>query len=216
MIYQKDLEQQRVINNMYLPTYELEDMLMSKGYKHICGVDEVGRGALASSVVAAAVIVPTNIMPLLIGKVNDSKKLSQKKRAELSILIKKTCDYGIGEVNNKYIDETNILKSTLLAMNLAVAKLKYVDYILVDGNTELYNCPIDQQTIIKGDSRSISIAAASIIAKEYRDDTMRSLDSKYPNYGFAKHKGYGTKQHREALKKYGPCDLHRLTFRGVR
>jgi len=200
---------------MKLPTYELEDMLMSKGYKHICGVDEVGRGALMGPVVAAAVIIPTNVMPLLIGQVNDSKKLNPKKRAELAGLIKETCDYGIGEISNKYIDETNILKSTLLAMNLAIAKLKKIDYVLVDGNQELHNCPIEQQTVIKGDSKSISIAAASIIAKEYRDDLMRSVDKDYPNYGFAKHKGYGTKRHMKAIKKYGPCDLHRLTFGGV-
>jgi len=200
---------------MELPTYQLEDMLIAKGYKHVCGVDEVGRGALASFVVAAAVIIPTNIMPLLIGKVNDSKKLSHKKRAELAVLIKETCDCGIGEISNKYIDETNILIATKLAMNIAVSKLKFIDYVLVDGNFTLPDCPIKQQSVIKGDSKSISIAAASIIAKEYRDDLMIKLDKKFPEYGFAQHKGYGTKKHLKALKKHGPCSIHRLTFRRV-
>ena len=201
---------------MGYPTYELEDVIMSKGYKYVCGVDEVGRGALCEAVVAAAVIVPTESMPLLIGKINDSKKLSPKKRAELNILIKETCEYSIGEVDNEYIDQYNILIATKLAMNIAISKLKFVDYILVDGNFSLPDCPIDQQSVIKGDSKSISIAAASIVAKEYRDDLMRSLDKDYPEYGFAKHKGYGTKQHLKAIKKYGPCDIHRLTFGGVR
>ncbi len=201
---------------MSYPTYELEDVAISNGYKYICGVDEVGRGSLGSVVVAAAVIIPTESMPLLIGKVNDSKKLSHKKRAELVTLIKETCEYSIGEVDNDYIDQYNILVATKLAMNIAISKLRLVDYILVDGNFSLPNCPIDQQSVIKGDSKSISIAAASIVAKEYRDDLMRSLDKEYPEYGFAKHKGYGTKQHLKAIKKYGPCPIHRMTFGGVK
>ena len=201
---------------MSYPTYEIEDVAISKGYKHVCGVDEVGRGSLSMSVVAAAVVIPTKSMPFLIGKVNDSKKLSHKKRAELSELIKETCEYSIGEVDNDYIDQYNILIATKLAMNIAISKLKFVDYVLVDGNFSLPDCPIDQQSVIKGDSKSISIAAASIVAKEYRDNLMRSLDEEYPEYGFAKHKGYGTKQHLKAIKKYGPCPIHRLTFGGVK
>ena len=201
---------------MSYPTYELEDMAMSKGYQYVCGVDEVGRGALSSVVVAAAVVIPTESMPLLIGKVNDSKKLSPKKRAELNLLIKETCEYSVGEVDNDYIDQYNILVATKLAMNIAVSKLKLVDYILVDGNFILPDCPIEQQYVIKGDSKSISIAAASIIAKEYRDNLLVKLDDTYPEYGFAKHKGYGTKQHLKAIKKYGPCPMHRLTFGGVK
>ena len=201
---------------MEYPTYEFEDIAMSKGYKHICGVDETGYGSLCDVVVAGAVVIPIEVIPLLMNKVNDSKKLSPKKRGELNTLIKETCEYSIGEVDNKYIDQHDILIATKLAMNIAISKLKFVDYLLVDGNFSLPDCPINQQSIIGGDAKSISIAAASIVAKEYRDDLMKSLDKEYPEYGFAQHKGYGTKQHLKAITEYGPCPKHRLTFRRVK
>ena len=181
-----------------------------KGYKYVCGIDEAGRGPLAGPVCAAAVILPEGIE---IEGLNDSKKLTEKKREKLyDIIIEKAIAYGIAFADEKEIDEINILNAVMLAMNTAVEKLSpSADFALIDGNIARgFGVPC--KTVIKGDAKSPSIAAASILAKVSRDRECYKLDEMYPEYGFAKHKGYGTKAHMEALFKYGPCPCHRKTF----
>ena len=182
----------------------------SKGATFIAGVDEAGRGPLAGPVVAAAVILPENIF---IPKLNDSKKLSSKQRDELySIIMEKAIAYGVGMSDEKCIDEINILNATKKAMEEAVLDLKPVpDFLLTDA-VGLQNLKIPQWNIIGGDALSTSIAAASIIAKVTRDRIIEELDTVYPQYGFAKHKGYGTKEHIDAIKKFGICPIHRMSF----
>ncbi len=187
-----------------------EEEAFQNGYLHVAGIDEAGRGPLAGPVVAAAVILdPQNPVP----GVNDSKKLSEKKRAELLPLIKeRAIAYGIGIVDEKTIDAINILEATKLAMRQAVEALAVrPDLLLIDA-LELKDLAITQQGIIKGDAKSVSIAAASIVAKETRDAMMREYDALYPAYGFAAHKGYGTQAHIEAIRTNGPCPIHRSTF----
>lgn len=190
--------------------WQYEKKIMAQGYTHIIGTDEVGRGPLAGPVVAAAVVLPDNIE--LVG-INDSKKLSEKKREELADRIKECAlAYSIQEVSAEDIDRLNILHAAEYAMSKAVAALEMGDYVLIDGdNHPRFNQP--SLNIIKGDSKSISIAAASIIAKVYRDHLMEQYEEVYPGYGFAKHKGYGTAEHYEALRKYGPTPIHRRSFR---
>ncbi len=187
-----------------------ERMYLNKGYKFICGVDEAGRGPLAGDVYAAAVILPEGVV---IEGVNDSKKLSEKKKEYLFDIIKeKALCYGIASASAKEIDEINILQATFLAMKRAVEKLNpKADFAIVDGN-RTPDLDIPLATIIKGDSLSCSIAAASILAKVTRDRVMKEEALKYPEYLFEKHKGYGTKLHIEMIKKYGPCPIHRKTF----
>lgn len=189
---------------------EYEKMYMSQGYKMVCGVDEAGRGPLAGDVYAAAVILPEGVV---IEGVNDSKKLSEKKREYLFDLIKeKSLCYSIASASAKEIDELNILQATFLAMKRAVDDLNpKADFAMVDGNRKP-NLDIPLATIIKGDSLSCSIAAASILAKVTRDRVMKEEALRYPNYFFEKHKGYGTKLHFEMIEKYGPCPIHRRTF----
>lgn len=189
---------------------EIEKVCREKGYKYIAGVDEAGRGPLAGPVFAAAVILPEDIY---IEGINDSKKLSEKKREELfDVICEKADAYCIAEVPENRIDEINILNATFEAMNKAVDGLKICpDYVLVDGN-RIAGMKIPNETVVKGDAKSISIAAASILAKVSRDRLMYKMAEKYPEYGFDKHKGYGTKAHCEAILKYGPCDIHRTTF----
>lgn len=189
---------------------EIENMCRAKGYKYIAGVDEAGRGPLAGPVFAAAVILPEDIY---IEGINDSKKLSEKKREELfDVICEKADAYCIAEVPENRIDEINILNATFEAMNKAVDGLKICpDYVLIDGN-RIAGMKIPHETVVKGDAKSISIAAASILAKVSRDRLMYKMAEKYPEYGFDKHKGYGTKAHCEAILKYGPCDIHRTTF----
>lgn len=189
---------------------EYEKRLRDKGFSSIAGVDEAGRGPLAGPVCAAAVILPEGIY---IEGLNDSKKLSEKKREELyDIIINSAVSYNIEMVSEKVIDEINILQATYLAMNRAVEGLEVKpDYVLIDGN-RIENMKIAHETVIKGDSKSVSIAAASILAKVTRDRYICKLADKYPEYNFQKHKGYGTAEHREAILKYGPCELHRRTF----
>lgn len=186
----------------------------SRGYKLICGVDEAGRGPLAGPVCAAAVILPQNLdVETALPGLNDSKKLTDKKRRELYEKIK-SCAlcWGIGCASHDEIDEINILQATFLSMNRALEKLTLQPEVaLVDGNREP-GFTIPTQTIIKGDSLSASIAAASILAKVYRDDLMTELSELYPEYGFEVHKGYGTKKHYEALREFGHCPVHRVTF----
>ena len=181
-------------------------------YSYICGIDEVGRGPLAGPVVAAAVILPKDCSILY---VNDSKKLSEKKREELyDIILDKAVSYGIGIVSPKVIDEVNILQATYEAMRIAISKLEVKpDVLLNDAVTipGIDEC-IHQVPIIKGDAKSISIASASIVAKVTRDRMMVEYAECYPEYDFAGNKGYGSATHIEALKKYGPCAIHRNSF----
>mgnify|MGYP001141845532 CR=1 FL=1 len=188
--------------------YEKE--LYKQGIKFICGVDEVGRGPLVGPVVAAAVILPINYH---LDGLNDSKKLSEKKRDELFDVIKEEAlSYGIGIVSPERIDEINILQATYEAMREAVNKLSVKPDILLNDAVTIPGIDVKQIPIIKGDAKSLSIASASILAKVTRDRLMTEYDSLYPEYGFARHKGYGTKVHIEAIKEYGPCPIHRRTF----
>lgn len=190
--------------------YEIE--AKSKGYNAVCGVDEAGRGPLAGPVCAAAVILPENT---IIDGVNDSKKLSEKKREALFDVIKSSArSYCIAYATVEEIESMNILNATMLAMKRAVEGLDVkADYAMIDGN-RLPDLNIDSEFIIKGDAKSMSIAAASILAKVSRDKLLREYAKEYPEYQFDKHKGYGTKAHIEALKKYGPCPYHRMSFLG--
>lgn len=189
---------------------EFEKKAAAKGYKAVCGVDEAGRGPLAGPVCAAAVILPENTV---IEGVNDSKKLSEKKREALFDVIKeKALSYSIAFASVEEIEEMNILNATMLAMKRAVEGLDIkADYAMIDGN-RLPNLNIDSEFIIKGDAKSMSIACASILAKVSRDRLLYKYAEEFPEYSFDKHKGYGTKLHVEALKKYGPCKYHRLSF----
>ena len=190
--------------------WEIEQSFLEQGYTVICGVDEAGRGPLAGPVCAAAVILPSNAD---IPGLNDSKKLSDKKRRELFPVIKeKAIAFGIGLASHEEIDEINILQATFLAMQRAIDQLKVKpDLALVDGNRSAdFGVPV--QTVVHGDSLSASIAAASILAKVTRDDIMEAMASEYPGYGFEIHKGYGTKAHYEALRIRGACAIHRKTF----
>ena len=190
--------------------WAIEDECRAEGYTVICGVDEAGRGPLAGPVCAAAVILPDHLeLPGL----NDSKKLSDKKRRELFPLIKEQAiAYGIGLASEKEIDEINILQATFLAMERAIAQLEgKADLALIDGNrAKDFGLPV--KTVVKGDSLSASIAAASILAKVTRDDMMEAYAGEYPGYGFEVHKGYGTKAHYAALTEKGPSPIHRMTF----
>lgn len=190
--------------------YNYEISAGEKGYKSICGIDEAGRGPLAGPVYAAAVILPAG---LEIPGLNDSKKLSEKKREELfDIITEKAVSYSIAFATAKEIDEINILQATFLAMRRAQEGLNIpADYALIDGN-RMPPLAIDGETIIKGDAKSPSVAAASILAKVSRDRYMYELDKQYPQYCFAQHKGYGTKLHYECIEKYGISEHHRLTF----
>ncbi|HHV65211.1 MAG TPA: ribonuclease HII [Peptococcaceae bacterium] len=189
---------------------QIESMLYQEGYNLIAGVDEAGRGPLAGPVVAAACILPRKIdLPGL----NDSKKLTQKKREELFSKIKEQAlAYSIGSASPEEIDQLNILQATKLAMKRALAKLTLSpDYVLIDGRDELA-ISIPQKAVIDGDALSASIAAASILAKVTRDEFMCKMHKLYPEYSFDLHKGYPTRLHLEALKKFGPCPLHRRSF----
>lgn len=187
-----------------------ENQAIEKGYNIICGVDEAGRGPLSGPVCAAAVVLPKGH---IIEGVNDSKKISEKKRELLyDKIIEEAEDYSIAMASPQEIDEINILEATFLAMKRAIDGLKTKpDYVMIDGN-RMPKIDIDGETIVKGDGRSASIAAASILAKVTRDRYMLEMAKKYPEYKFEKHKGYGTKLHYEMLDKYGPCEIHRQTF----
>lgn len=190
--------------------WEIEDSLYAQGVEILCGVDEAGRGPLAGPVYAAAVILPRH---LEIPGLTDSKKLSDKKRRELFPVIQEQATaFGIGFASEEEIDEINILQATFLAMKRALAQLPIrPDLALIDGNRETdFGIPV--KTVVKGDSLSANIAAASILAKVSRDDYMLRLAEAYPQYGFDIHKGYGTKAHYQALREFGPSDVHRKTF----
>ena len=192
--------------------YEFEHAKRAElGIRYICGVDEAGRGPLAGPVFAAAVILPEDYE---IEGLNDSKKLSEKKRDLLfDEITEHAVAYSIVYVDHKTIDEINILKATMLAMKTAVENLsKKPEAVLIDGNRIPENMEVPTEYVIKGDATSASIAAASILAKVSRDRFMLEMDKKYPEYCFAKHKGYGTKLHYEKLREFGPSEIHRLTF----
>lgn len=190
--------------------YERE--MTELGAQYIAGVDEVGRGPFAGPVVCAAVILPLEKKNLIEG-IDDSKKLKEGERERLAELIKeRAIAYKICEVDNKTIDRINILQATKLCMKQAVEGLAVEpDVVFVDGNFKI-DITLPQQTLIKGDALSYSIGAASILAKVYRDRLMCEFDKIYPQYGFAQHKGYGTKMHRDAIREYGLCEIHRRTF----
>jgi len=205
----KKLKQETEIERLKL-MYKYEKETYSKGFKCIAGIDEAGRGPLAGPVVAACVALPKG---LLIEGVNDSKKLSEAKREQIyEIIMEKALSVGIGIVDEKTIDEINILNATKLAMKNSIMQMKVKpDFLLIDA-VKLDDIDIPQLPIIKGDSLSLSIAAASIVAKVTRDRIMFEYDKKHPEYGFKKHKGYGTKLHIEAIKNYGICPIHRIGF----
>ncbi len=190
--------------------WQIEERLWEKGVTAICGVDEAGRGPLAGPVCAAAVILPPHLQ--IVG-LDDSKKLTDKRRRELFPIIKeKALAYGIGLASHEEIDEINILQATFLAMERALAQLKLrPDIALIDGNREK-DFGMSVMTVVKGDSLSANIAAASVLAKVTRDMLMEEMAQQYPQYGFEIHKGYGTKAHYEALRTYGHCPIHRMSF----
>lgn len=191
---------------------EFENSAHSKGYRYVCGVDEAGRGPLAGPVCAAAVILPENTV---IEGVNDSKKLSEKKREQLFDVIKETAvSYSIAFASVEEIEALTILNATMLAMKRAVEGLDVpADFAYIDGN-KLPPLDIPCEYIIKGDARSMSVASASILAKVSRDRLMYGFSREYPQYQFDKHKGYGTKLHTDLIKEYGPCPIHRMSFLG--
>ena len=191
--------------------YLYEENALKAGYKTICGIDEAGRGPLAGPVYAAAVVLP---LGLEIDGLNDSKKISEKKREQLfDVICEKAVAYSIGIVTEKEIDEINILNATFLAMHRAVEGLNIKpDYALIDGNQYPKIPMVMEETVVKGDAKSMSIAAASILAKVSRDRFMLEKAKEYPQYQFEKHKGYGTKLHYEMLTEYGPSPIHRLSF----
>ena len=198
------------MKGMFNLTYEYEKQAIAEGYTTVCGIDEAGRGPLCGPVCAAAVILPVDCE---IEGINDSKKLSEKRREKLydEIISKAVC-YAVSMVPADVIDEINILQATFLAMRNAVSGLSVQpDIALIDGNQKP-GLTIEERTIVKGDAKSISIAAASILAKVTRDRYMLEADTKYPEYKFAQHKGYGTKLHYEMLAEYGLCPEHRRTF----
>ena len=193
-----------------MPSFEYEEKHYSEGYTAICGCDEAGRGPLCGPVVAAAVILP---LGLEIEGLNDSKKLSEKKREALFDIIKeKAIAYAIAEATPEEIDDINILNASMLAMNRAVEALSVkADFALIDGNCSR-GFTIPTETVVKGDAKSSSIAAASILAKVTRDRGCAELDKIYPQYGIAKHKGYPTKDHMDAVRQHGPSPIHRKSF----
>ena len=194
-----------------MPDYEFEKAAALSGFSCICGVDEAGRGPLAGPVCAAAVILPEGAV---IEGLDDSKKLTEKKRERLYDIIKQTAvAYSVAYGTLEEIETVNILEATYLAMNRAIEGLTVKpDFALIDGNRVPRGIKIPCETVVKGDSRSMSIAAASVLAKVTRDRLMLEYDKKYPEYNFKKHKGYGTKEHTELIKQYGPCEIHRLSF----
>ncbi len=199
-----------------MPTYDIERALRAEGYTAICGIDEAGRGPLCGSVVAAACILPDG---LEIPELNDSKKLTPKKRDKLfDIICEKAIAYGIAEGTVEEINRLNILEADLLAMRRAIDGMHtpdgqpvIADFALIDGNISR-DFQIPARAVIKGDALSMSIAAASILAKVTRDRMCEEMDRMYPEYGIAKHKGYGTKAHMDALRRYGPAPIHRTKF----
>ncbi len=206
---------------MSAPDFGHEDDLFSRNYARICGVDEAGRGPLAGPVVAGAALLPRDVAASWQGELNDSKKLKAADRERLSAQIQENAQWGIGWCDAREIDELNIRRASWLAMRRAVedleARFGAVDFVLADGlAVREITWPWPYQAIIKGDARSFSIAAASILAKVARDEMMVKFDAQFPDYGFAAHKGYPTRAHYAALSEFGACAIHRRTFAPVR
>ncbi len=204
---------------MIIPDFSREEKLIKKGYKYIAGVDEAGRGPLAGPVVAAAVVFSNGkaINELIRKGVRDSKMLSSKKREYFyELIIEQSCDWAAYDVSEEIIDKINILQATKLAMRKALEKLKNTpDFLLIDGINTIDDFPASQIAIPKADQFVFSVSAASIIAKVTRDRILSDFDKIYPGYGFAKHKGYGTKFHMEMIRKLGPCKIHRKSFKPI-
>ena len=199
------------------PTFAFESDCRRSGYRVIAGIDEAGRGALAGPVVAGAVVLPADMSQEHIDLIDDSKKLSTGQRERAFDVIRTYASaYGVGVVPNNRIDELGIVPSTKLAMRDAIRAIRWrIDFLLIDAVTNI-GIATPSKSIIRGDSKSLSIAAASIVAKVTRDRIMTDdLESQYSGYGFAQHKGYGTAAHMEALQKFGPCPIHRRTFKPV-
>ena len=193
-----------------MPDFSYENNLKLKGFKLVCGVDEAGRGPLAGPVYAAACILPSDIV---IEGLNDSKKISEKKREALyDIIIENAVDYCVATASVEEIEEFNILNATYLAMTRAVQCLKAVDYCLIDGNRIPPQLMGNSEAVVKGDSKSFSISAASILAKVSRDRYLLELDKEYPMYNYKKHKGYGTKENMDLIRQYGVSQVHRKSF----
>lgn len=194
-----------------MPDFELENAARALGYSKICGVDEAGRGPLAGPVCAAAVILPPDCV---IDGLNDSKKLSEKKREALyDVICERAESYAVAFGTLEEIEQLNILNATFLAMNRAIAALDTApDFALIDGNRVPAGISVACQTVVKGDGKSCSVAAASILAKVTRDRLLLEYDREYPQYGFARHKGYGTAAHYAAIREYGVCPVHRISF----
>ncbi len=192
-----------------MPDFSIENEIKAKGFKAVCGVDEAGRGPLAGPVCAAAVIIDEEIEGL-----NDSKKLSEKKREQLfPIILEKAKSYSIAFASVEEIEEYNILNATYLAMNRAIERLNIsADFAIIDGNRVPTDISVPCETVVKGDFKSCSIAAASILAKVTRDRLMLEIDKEYPQYNFKKHKGYGTKEHTDLILQYGVSPIHRPSF----
>ncbi|MBB6452942.1 ribonuclease HII [Salirhabdus euzebyi] len=212
--HEKKEEEKRQLQTHFQEMLTYENTLWSKGFVHVAGIDEAGRGPLAGPVVAASVIIDEHFY---IEGLNDSKKLSESKRELFFDLIKEQAiTYGIGIVDSKMIDQINIFQATKLAMKQAILDMaKKADYLLIDA-VKLNEVSIRQHAIIKGDQKSISIAAASVIAKVTRDQLMKKYDEQYPQYQFGLNMGYGTKAHLEALETYGPTPIHRVSFTPVK
>lgn len=192
------------------PTFKFEKELISEGYFGIVGIDEVGYGAVAGPVVTAAVMLPLDSR---LSEVRDSKLLSEKKREELYVKILEKCHgVAIGSATPREVDQLNVRQATYLAMRRAISQIPSIDFVLVDAWT-IPELQIPQKGINSGDKLVKSIAAASIIAKVYRDRLMKKYGEEFPEYGFEKHKGYGTKIHLEAIKTYGPCPIHRVSYK---
>ena len=194
-----------------MPDFEYESHCKQKGYKFVCGVDEAGRGPLAGPVCAAAVILPDGVE---IDGLNDSKKLTEKKREKLyDVIVEKALAYSVAFASVEEIEEVNILNATYLAMNRAIeGLLQRPDFALIDGNRVPKGITVPCETVVKGDAKSCSIAAASVLAKVTRDRLLLEYAEKYPEYGFEAHKGYGTAAHYEAIRKYGVLPIHRMSF----
>lgn len=192
------------------PDFTFENAVLTSGLGRVAGIDEAGRGPLSGPVVAAAVVLDLDRLP---NGLNDSKKLSAVKRRKLFHEIVKTCKVGVGVVSSREIDEINILQATFLAMKRASENLEDgANYWLIDGDKVPPALAGRAHAVVKGDARSLSIAAASIVAKVTRDQIMKLADMRWPEYGFAQHAGYGTKSHCEAIEAHGPCQIHRMTF----
>jgi len=195
------------------PSLKLEKQLKTQGFKKIIGVDENGRGSLAGPVVSAAVCIPEGFDTR---GIRDSKKMTASARKRLYDRITSNCEYSIGMASEKIVDQINIQQATLVAMKKAIFGIEDVDFVLVDGKYIPSKLGINAKAVIKGDNISVSVAAASIAGKIFRDNLMKVLHDYYPMYGWDKNFGYGTVIHREAIEKYGPCEYHRKTFRKVK